>query len=194
MKQESNIIVKAQIVCNKCIVTLNVKVNLEEVTEEKKFNCDKPYTTKHNLKSHKDIKHERNQYETVQEKERILKKENTSCEKKFQCDMCDFTTRWKLSIKRHIEEVHKLIKYPCDKCEYQATQVSNLIRHKQAIHEGKSFRCDLCPKTYSYKGDMKEHKQSFHEGKKYPCSQCEYQATLKRNLKKHIRNIHKGMS
>ena len=91
--QQSNIQVKAEIICNQCIVTLKVKV--EEVTKEYRSNGEK-------------------------------KKENTNCEKKFQCEVCDFTTQWKDSLKRHIEEVHKLIKYPCDLCNEEFSNVSNL--------------------------------------------------------------------
>ena len=115
--QQSNIQVKAEIICNQCIVTLKVKLNLEEVTKENRSNGEK-------------------------------KKENTKCEKKFQCEVCEFTTHWGSSLKRHIEEVHKLIKYPCGLCNEEFCNVSNLKTHKQSIHEGKKFSCDLCDKTF----------------------------------------------
>ena len=61
--QQSNIQVKAEIICNQCIVTLKVKLNLEEVTEEKRLNHDKPRN--HDLRKQKKINHERNQYDTT---------------------------------------------------------------------------------------------------------------------------------
>ena len=132
--QQSNIQVKAEILCNQCIVTLMTKLNLEEVTKENRSNGEK-------------------------------KKENTKCEKKFQCEVCEFTTHWGSSLKRHIEEVHKLIKYPCD----------------------------LCDKTFTRKRDVKRHKQSIHELTKYPCDLCKYQANRKDTLKRHIRGVHQRL-
>ena len=39
--QQSNTQVKAEIICNQCIVTLKVKSNLEEVTKENRSNGEK---------------------------------------------------------------------------------------------------------------------------------------------------------
>ena len=94
--QQSNIQVKAEIICNQCIVTLKVKLNLEEVTEEyrlncerkkentnckKKFQCDKCKFTTHwnyNLQRH------------VEEVHKLIK---------YTCDQCEYKATKKSNLK-----------------------------------------------------------------------------------------------
>ena len=42
------------------------------------------------------------------------------------CNICKEEYSNQSTLKRHVEEVHMLIKYPYDLCDYEVTQVVNL--------------------------------------------------------------------
>ena len=52
----------------------------------------------------------------------------------FRCSQCNYQTRNKSHLRRHINSIHEGQKYPCDQCNYQASQDSNLKRHKRSAH------------------------------------------------------------
>ena len=52
----------------------------------------------------------------------------------FQCSQCNYQTRKKFHLRRHINSIHEGTKYPCDQCNYQASQDSNLKRHRRSAH------------------------------------------------------------
>ena len=53
----------------------------------------------------------------------------------YMCNQCPKAFSREDELKRHVEEVHKLIKHPCDLCDYKATQVGNLKRHMDKVHQ-----------------------------------------------------------
>lgn len=84
--------------------------------------------------------------------------------------------------------------YKCDYCEYATKQKSNLKRHIQIIHEKENteiFYCKHCDyKTY-YKGVLNSHIKR-HEGHTpgFVCTSCNKGFTSKYNLDEHILKNH----
>ena len=55
-----------------------------------------------------------------------------------QCLLCDFRTKDRQYMKRHIETIHLGKKsYHCNICDKNFTLPQNLTQHKAIVHEGK---------------------------------------------------------
>ena len=48
---------------------------------------------------------------------------------KFQCEHCNYATKYKQNLKKHIKSIHECVKYPCNSCDYKATEVNKLDKH-----------------------------------------------------------------
>ena len=53
---------------------------------------------------------------------------------KFQCDECQYSTKYKSNLKKHIKSVHEHVKLSCNKCDYQCSDSSNLEKHRRNKH------------------------------------------------------------
>ena len=89
-----------------------------------------------------------------------------SNEKKFQCDVCGFTSSPK-----------------------------ELKQHKNTVHnkEGsKKFMCESCTFTCKTSGGLKVHKEWRHtDDHKYECDLCPYKTTFIKEFRKHAKRVHK---
>lgn len=87
--------------------------------------------------------------------------------KKFQCDICSFTSYGKYEMRSHLEHIHVPKEFK------------------------ESFPCPLCPSVLSSSMGLKVHHQHKHSGlKPHQCTKCEKSFSLKETLKTHIRNVH----
>ena len=57
-------------------------------------------------------------------------------DEKYNCDICGYQAKHKISLARHKKIVHEGVKYHCRQCNYQSTTKRDLAQHKRAIHEG----------------------------------------------------------
>lgn len=80
----------------------------------------------------------------------------------YQCNQCEYQTKGKNTLKRHIDAEHGGIKYPCQYCQYEAKA----------------------------KEHLKKHVEAKHEGIKYPCSQCDLKSSQMSNLRTHMKRKH----
>ena len=48
------------------------------------------------------------------------------------CDQCDYKSKWKIDVKRHIESVHGDVLHSCDQCDFKTKY--NLKRHIDSVH------------------------------------------------------------
>ena len=60
------------------------------------------------------------------------------------CDQCDMKTKWKGSLKQHIESVHGDVRYSCDLCNYKAKWKVSLKAHLESLHGDVRYSCDHC--------------------------------------------------
>ena len=53
----------------------------------------------------------------------------------YRCDKCDYQTKHKCTLKKHIRSEHEGVTYNSNKCNYRAKQKSHLKLHVQSVHE-----------------------------------------------------------
>eukprot|EP00092_Neocalanus_flemingeri_P083225 GFUD01104424.1.p1 GENE.GFUD01104424.1~~GFUD01104424.1.p1 ORF type:complete len:275 (-),score=30.23 GFUD01104424.1:32-856(-) len=59
---------------------------------------------------------------------------NSELQKKFPCEKCEYRSRTKGDLKKHVLAIHEGVRYPCDQCNYRATQSGHLKLHKKTQH------------------------------------------------------------
>lgn len=75
----------------------------------------------------------------------------------FTCEYCDFTTRIKFSLNRHLR-LHTGHMFQCPNCRKQYNDRSKLKNHIEMKHHGKRFVCNLCGKIYKSADGLVYHK------------------------------------
>ena len=111
---------------------------------------------KHRNKDH-GCKEENNGLTKVQRFEHIYLQDIEQSKEGFLCKKCGFHSKWKKSIKTHIQTKHQGVRHFCEKCEFNA----KLLK------------------------DVKSHIKYEHEGVRYKCANCDYEAKLKQHLTRH---------
>ena len=138
---------------------------------------------------------------------------NHACRPKHEtfCDQCNSSFSSSITLKRHVESIHKGIEYTCEKCEKSFTNYSNLLRHVKNHEQIKDYTCEECKKSFSRKEHLKKHLFSCIKNEKkskkekqnkvvnesekdfYMCDVCDRSFTRKDALKRHI-GIHSESS
>jgi len=111
----------------------------------------------------------------------------------YECEQCEYKTKWKQSLKRHIKTVHEGIVYKCEQCEYKANWKQNLVSHIKSVHEGIVYKCEQCDYKAKCKKNLQIHIKLVHEGFEYKCEQCDYKAKWKQSLLHHKKSIHENI-
>ena len=125
------------------------------------------------------------------------------------CDLCDFKTTWKHTIKRHkrnkhnSDQTYEIFSCGIDNCVHKTKYKYALKKHQREMHaiETKWLTCrminedgKMCEYKSKTKGNMKKHQQVRHGVglRWYPCfiNGCTFAAKTKSNLKQHRRARH----
>jgi len=73
--------------------------------------------------------------EKAQETEKDFNQDvNCESEVKYQCEHCEYKSKYSFAINRHRRSMHEGIKYECSLCDHKATTQSNLKRHQKNKH------------------------------------------------------------
>ena len=91
---------------------------------------------------------------------------------RFFCDHCEYQTMEHGTLKRH-EALHKPASLECSMCNYKTKNKANLSRHIKTNHDSNSFLCDICGSSYKILLYLKKHKKLVHGGKSFTCSECD---------------------
>jgi hypothetical protein len=115
--------------------------------------------------------------------------------KRFPCDMCDFRTSQKQSLRQHVIAVHeKLRPYNCPwpGCDYNCSRKQNLDKHVMGVHEKlRPYHCPVCDAAFSQKVTLNNHVRGVHERlKPFTCPLCEYACAYRGNLNTHVATVH----
>ncbi|KAJ8957849.1 hypothetical protein NQ318_001845 [Aromia moschata] len=113
----------------------------------------------------------------------------------YQCEKCEFKTKYKYHLKRHIvkhQDPSEVTTYYCEKCSYNA-KFKHYIRQHMVTHDGPSketiYQCDKCEYKTEHKNYLKRHvvvHQPSSKAAMYQCEKCDYKAKLKICLRKHM--------
>ena len=152
--------------------------------------------------------------------EHTLKK-SSRAEKKYSCDLCDFSVSNFLNLKLHNEIQHgrrysrdELIPvvsnvlgngssgvnlaYSCQTFnsghyDYIFPAKINLYHRIESNHI-KTYACDKCDNSSPHLSDLKRHNCVKYSSKRYPCDQCDHISTLLSGLKRHKDVKHLGIN
>jgi KRAB domain-containing zinc finger protein len=120
-------------------------------------------------------------------------KEKMLATPRFNCDICDYKSSEKGTLKRHKNLRHDQgVKEQCKYCEYKSANRYSLNVHMEK-HKGMTFSCDQCDYTSNGKLHLRNHIKNMHIKKPDACpwSECEFTS---KNLRQHINFKHKGIN
>ena len=125
--------------------------------EHKCEDCDKTFTAAWSVKRHQMAVHRDGKKKEVEDKVETETAEDSRVKmeigeieeqkpRTFPCEMCDFSTVHKTSLKRHLLMVHKIEtpkqpensaekKFGCEHCQFRTDHETSLKRHVKTIHE-----------------------------------------------------------
>jgi len=119
----------------------------------------------------------------------------TETDRKFCCEICDFSTAHKFNLKRHMGNVHQLSnidpleKYNDDEKlsaeEWEKKKKRSLGVDLESVDPSQIFSCDKCDFTTTHFASKKRHMLVIHEGLRHPCNFCSFQPTQPYDVKKH---------
>ncbi|XP_045527897.1 protein suppressor of hairy wing [Pieris brassicae] len=107
--------------------------------------------------------------------------------KRFQCKMCDFSTKNFSKLILHSQRMHlpKPLQYECDHCGKLTKSRGSLTKHLE-IHGDKKYACEVCGySTYTIEV-MRRHTLTHVEDKPYKCSICSNSFIQKAQLLRHL--------
>ena len=90
----------------------------------------------------------------------------------FRCTECEYSTRDKSNLKKHVRNVHLTMKYNCDFCAKKFNNV-DLFQNHIKVHETKMnkeeeivwFECSICDFKSKRKNNLKRHKERHEKTK-----------------------------
>ena len=110
-----------------------------------------------------------------------------------QCPKCEKTFKKPYHLECHNKSIHEKKKeFKCDICEFASDRRDSLRNHSKTHikrENRKQFNCDKCEKSFFSKSAMKTHMVRFHEIERpYTCDQCVVISfKTKCDLKSHMR-------
>ncbi|XP_077289736.1 zinc finger Y-chromosomal protein-like [Arctopsyche grandis] len=103
----------------------------------------------------------------------------------FKCETCGKMLKSKITLKQHIENVHKWEKsHVCDVCDASLSTKENLKQHFRAIHSDEPGLCKICNEQVS---NLREHKRSHTSEMLFHCHLCPKRFGHKRSLTAHVK-------
>ncbi|CAH0549214.1 unnamed protein product [Brassicogethes aeneus] len=125
-----------------------------------------------------------------------------SCEKLFECDLCDKKYQRRNNLNDHVKYVHgkhALNKLKCDHCDYVTVRKNSFKMHLK-IHDKKThLKCNFCEYTAAHLIYLNAHILRKHKlenkgdnkikitSKIYTCTKCSYSNVRKSNYDNHIK-------
>ena len=113
----------------------------------------------------------------------------------YECTICDYATKRKSSLSRHMRQSHETDRsegFKCDDCGKSYTEKFRLANHIEVEHRGKRWICDTCGKSYKSSEALNVHMKVRHTNTaKYKCSICQ-KTFMERDLYYGHISMHEG--
>ena len=177
--------------------------------------CGEILTSKKSFILHKDNNHSKtwncekcNKYFKTYKSFLIhFEKIHGNCQRTFICQICKKTTTTRVTLRRHMKNLHhgikRVSKFECDICENRFTNGSQFKLHMISRHSyeqllqkvfSKKFQCQKCKKSLGSNFTLKRHLEVVHHGlQPFSCNLCEKSFKQSKDLKLHIDTIHHGI-
>ena len=117
-------------------------------------------------------------------------------DKLFSCDLCDFTTYYKGTLRGHWERMHNPDVVSCEVCGNQYRSAESLRQHIKQVHDGErtesgDLKCHLCNFKAKRQTYLDSHMKSSHEAtRSFMCSVCGFETGNQEDLLSHMQFKH----
>ncbi|XP_050315945.1 zinc finger protein 888-like [Anthonomus grandis grandis] len=203
--------------CQKMIKQFSYRMHIKvhERNNQTEYKCDycdyRSYNhanVKRHMITHKDYE-ELTQYKCDQCHFVTVYKERLKCHKQThtqegkwtKCPLCDFSTRYRAHLRRHLLNSHGERNIECPQCPQKFTSELNLKNHMKRKHvdesEKKYYYCEMCPKENQYRTTEKPNlirhtlvHRTMDEIEVFACHKCPYLGKTRNALKVHLINAH----
>ncbi|KAL7047899.1 hypothetical protein ACKWTF_003144 [Chironomus riparius] len=118
----------------------------------------------------------------------------------YECDMCEFKSKSKNKLAKHLinhKKVSKTNRHRCEVCSESFSRIVHLHQHKKVIHKisntdytTKDYICDLCGRAYGTIGMLKSHLKLTHSTTYYPCQFCPMKFKTRVYVERHENDVH----
>ncbi|XP_038220327.1 zinc finger protein 260-like [Zerene cesonia] len=140
----------------------------------------KSHTTKYRCKICNIVRHSR---QHVLEHHALV---HAGCTREYSCKECDFTTKKRTVMQRHVKMHASNEKHTCHKCG-RSFKSREILRVHTSRHDDKNrYHCDHCNRTFIYKSVLHKHIRSVHIDKDFYCVECDAMFTSMEALKQHL--------
>ena len=137
--------------------------------------------------------------EILRLKEELKKRENLEVvvqSEVFKCDLCDFKSTRKVTIKAHKDVAHVGLLHKCDFCGKVCRGEEALKEHLDVVHKHPTFECTNCDFQTRCRKEGERHVMTHNEKiveEKMPCNKCNYEAINEDDLRAHVIRTHPGV-
>ena len=111
----------------------------------------------------------------------------------YTCSYCEFTSKYKKSVSRHIKTRHEKRKdHKCSICDDTFTSRQGLSYHIKGVHEKVTdIECRYCDMKFSRPHNLSKHVKEVHKRiREYECTLCSIKFSRNETLQRHIGHFH----